>query len=173
MSANFNAENDFKVYNFSDLILTVSICDLLVKGFTFVPDQSINLVHTLIDLKQYIRKLNLNIIFNKLEQIGDPFKISSTYNPPLHTTLATFERVCEPDLHEPSKTRNKRKANNRIHRNPNCDEESEPDPLTYNKEVRTMKPDKGGRVVTMNKVDHNNKMPETLDTGTYTKMLLE
>ncbi|XP_043916250.1 GRAM domain-containing protein 2B [Protopterus annectens] len=80
---------------FHKLFHEVAAEELLKQSFTFVPNKPANLAHTLIDLKQYVRKLNLNIMFQNVEQIRDLLRISSTYNPPIHPLLAMFEKTVE------------------------------------------------------------------------------
>ncbi|XP_043944244.1 deleted in malignant brain tumors 1 protein-like [Protopterus annectens] len=84
---------------FSAHILTSDLIELLARGNTFIPSVRFDLTKTIIDLKCFVRKLNLDLLFsNEINDTRTGLKLSSIFNPPLHIGLRIFEKVCEVDF---------------------------------------------------------------------------
>ncbi|XP_043922279.1 vomeronasal type-2 receptor 26-like [Protopterus annectens] len=139
------------------------MADFFSKGLSFVPDTHMDLVKTIVDLKLFVRKLNLLAVLGKHSSLVKPFRISSLFNPPLVSNLKTFEKSCELDLRFLSAS----KTNKSKHTLNITTEQRDFIKLLQDCNIRVMKPDKGGGLVFMNQADYINKLSTHLDDGPY------
>ncbi|XP_043914349.1 uncharacterized protein LOC122790793 isoform X1 [Protopterus annectens] len=143
-------------------MLSSELIEILSRGNTFVPSSNFDLTKTIIDLKCYVRKLNLDLLFNNSISVPkSELKTPSTFNPPLHTVLKVFENVCELDLRD---IKNDVRPNN----SQNITKEQRRALSDFKLlPVRAIKPDKGGGLVIFNNSMYNDKMSSVLDTSAY------
>ncbi|XP_043929868.1 meiosis inhibitor protein 1 [Protopterus annectens] len=73
-------------------------CDPVDWGFQFVPNRPLNMVNTLVDVKLFLRKLNLKLFFKEKRRDEQNLLRSITFNPPLNPVLRVFEEVVEQDI---------------------------------------------------------------------------
>ncbi|XP_043943137.1 zinc finger protein 850-like [Protopterus annectens] len=108
-----DSKGDFKIYNYTSFVIDPELVEFFSKGLTFVPDTRLDLVRTIIDLKLFIRKLNLKLLMGNDTIASSSLRVPSVYNPPLHETLRLFEKMCEFDLRalESEKLFHRRPAN--------------------------------------------------------------
>ncbi|XP_043931275.1 zinc transporter 3 [Protopterus annectens] len=161
-----NSKGDFKIYNYSRLVVSEKHADFLAKGFTFVPCRVGNLVESIIDLKRYTRKLNLKVWFNQEaaveNQTRNICKKASTFNPPLNETVELFERICEKAIRKCYIYTDKFDYSNLTGEERQLMLELIKDPT-----VRFMKPDKGNGVVVMDKRQYLDGMNNILLDEAY------
>ncbi|XP_043920360.1 ATP-dependent RNA helicase DHX29 [Protopterus annectens] len=158
-----NKKGDFTIYNFSSLTLEPELVELLSLGYNFVPSRHFDVVKVLIDLKCFVRKLNLKLLFNNSNNEDRvAIKLPSVFNPPLHVGLRIFENACELDIRHLHNTKGARKSIFNISK-------EQLQALNQLKEssVRVMKPDKGGGLVVFEHDLYNEKMSLVLDTPAY------
>ncbi|XP_043929497.1 vomeronasal type-2 receptor 26-like [Protopterus annectens] len=130
---------------------------LFTKGFKYVPKHTSNIARVIMDLKIFIRNLNLENLYGTDSNIRDrsiPSR-SSTFNPPIHPQLRNLELRIEKRIRET--TRYKRFT-------PNLDpfEHDLLIQLSKNSNVRVMEPNKRGGIVLMDKIVYEGKMNSIL-----------
>ncbi|XP_043942696.1 F-box only protein 25 [Protopterus annectens] len=158
---------DFKNENF-DLLNAEDYEVLVKKKKDHLNNNTKSQFNTIIDLKLYVRKLNLAFSLGNTPTLLNTYKISSIFNPPLYGVLSTFYKLCEIDLrsmlnsHVPPKTM---KAN--ISKN-----ELAFISLLNECNIRVMMPDKGGGLIFVDEYLYDRKMLEHLQSDTYLKSSL-
>lgn len=124
---------------------------ILDLGLKYAPEKSIDKFETYIDLKKFMRKLNLKKLFaiNNSKTKEEPLyvqttlKNNSTFNPPTsgNQSLGAFQKMVEDDLRK-LENRNSHKSKNVWKTNK---------ALGNRKEVIIRPADKGGGLVILNK----------------------
>ncbi|XP_043922204.1 uncharacterized protein LOC122797744 [Protopterus annectens] len=158
-----NSKGDFTIYNFSTLELEPELVELLALGNTFVPTRYCDVVKLLIELKCYVRKLNLKLLFNDMSNNANSgLKLSSVFNPPIHVVLRIFENACELDI------RNMDRLSNSTRNTFNITKE-QIQALNHLRDspVRVIKPDKGGGLAIFENTDYTQRMLMVLDSPAY------
>ncbi|XP_043943192.1 oxysterol-binding protein-related protein 8-like [Protopterus annectens] len=136
--------------------------------FTYIPRVKANMVDLSVDVKMFLRQKNFEILFNGLgkRESTSILKKKSTFNPPLHPQLKNFENVLQTRLRDDLKF-------NKVPPNLTKDEFNILDSCRTDKNLRVMKPDKGGGVILMDQIDYEVKMLNMLnDENTYERVSL-
>ncbi|XP_043916330.1 probable E3 ubiquitin-protein ligase HERC3 [Protopterus annectens] len=165
-----NMTGDFNIYNLSSITIEPALIELLARVNTFVPSRNMNVAKTLIDLKCYVRKLNLTLLLGTSLDTNSTFRIASTYNPPLHPWLSLYENVCELDIRHIVNSCT-RKIDGIYSKNNIGYEQAQALKFLSSLQVRITKPDKGGLVI-FDIIDYNNKMEVVLNNNAYSKSSL-
>ncbi|XP_043921643.1 CD109 antigen-like [Protopterus annectens] len=154
-----HTQNNFFIYNYTDVEVNQEYFNLFIKGFTFVPLKRPGIEDILLDIKPFNRKLNLRHIFKESVNKSnvDALKKFSTYNPPLQSDILNFERCVTGLIREGYK---KQKI---LEQNLTKEENVLLYELSNNDNLRIMKPDKGGGVVLMDTWDYTKRMFDILD----------
>ncbi|XP_043931310.1 neutral alpha-glucosidase AB [Protopterus annectens] len=91
-----NQKKDFYVYNYTDKIITNEYFTLFSKGMKYVPNNQFRVVGSIIEIKKYLRNLNLALHFrnepNKNEAI-EKIKKKSSYIPPSNPYIGLYEKL--------------------------------------------------------------------------------
>ncbi|XP_043932244.1 vacuolar protein sorting-associated protein 13C [Protopterus annectens] len=160
-----NGKWDFKIYNYSKMDINVMHADL-AQGFTFVPCRNGNFVESLIDLKNYTKKLNLKIWFGHDSNMGCQYsnkcKKPSIFNPPLNKFVERFEKICEKEIRKSYRYNRKADYSNLTKEEKQLMLELVKDPT-----IRFMKPDKGSGVVVMERGEYLDCMSNILMVDSY------
>ncbi|XP_043944268.1 vomeronasal type-2 receptor 26-like [Protopterus annectens] len=119
-----------------------------------------------IDLKLFVRKLNLDLLFDKNSSMTNTIRVSSLFNPPLHPSLNIFERTCEMDFWATNNKRNQQGNHHNISQS-----EQEFLKLLNDCNIRVMKPDKGGGLVFMDHCVYVKSMNTLLNTDVYMQVI--
>ncbi|XP_043913221.1 THO complex subunit 2-like [Protopterus annectens] len=168
------SKQGFNVFNYTNLEITEEFFSVFSKGMKFIPTVGFNLVNTIVEVKLYCRRLNLAIQFGQnngenTNTVPKGLKKRSTYIPPSNTKVASFEKMICNDIYS---FRSNFKVENSNNMGPQAnlteDEYKCLWKFVNNKEVRLMKPDKGGGIVVFNKMDYINDIYHILyQSGNY------
>ncbi|XP_043939158.1 uncharacterized protein LOC122811399 [Protopterus annectens] len=157
---------NYKIFNYSNIDVHPEHFQLFSKGFKFVPNRKASIPRSIIDLKLFLRKQNLHLLFNGQEMTTPStpgLQRKSVFNPPLHPQLRNFGNLLERELRNtitkhfaiPNLSQAEKKLLNELKQNEN---------------LRVMHPDKGGGTVLMDNICYESKMRDSLhDTSKYSK----
>ncbi|XP_043942739.1 UDP-glucuronic acid/UDP-N-acetylgalactosamine transporter [Protopterus annectens] len=97
-STNKFRDNQFDIINLTDTVFTEPELDVLRLGLNFVPTVKADFSKTVVDIKKYVRKLNLLYLMHNVPEVNRTLVKPSIYNPQLMHTLKVFEDVCVKEL---------------------------------------------------------------------------
>ncbi|XP_043935406.1 sorting nexin-19-like [Protopterus annectens] len=144
--------------NLSKFVLDESCFALLRKGLSFIPMANHDLVSALTDLKQFVRNINLKILFKSTALMPSICKRHSTYIPISLPVTTAFHDLCEIELQNLYGTDIKKKCYNLTY-----SEYTALKNLQLSNDIIIKQADKGDAVVIMDRDKYVSAVIDFLD----------
>ncbi|XP_043944884.1 uncharacterized protein LOC122816198 [Protopterus annectens] len=168
------------VYNYTEVDINEDFCSLFSKGMKFIPTARFNIIDTIKEIKFFCRRLNLALQFNDKNSDQDrhnnthKLKKKSAFIPSYHPTVAQYEKIVTKDMYWLNYHIKAKKDYVHLYKDNLTFKEREClNNIIDNRDIRIMKPDKGGEIVLFNTIDYNQEIYNILHhTGNYEEVSL-